>query len=90
MRYLMFLMKKYWFLFLIPVMIAISLGIISSDKKLAVFMPDDRSEYSILRESETEPLPEMSLFRSDRIHLEMDVPTLWDHVIKSGFDTFID
>ena len=90
MRYLMYLVKKNWFLILVPVTIALSLGIISSDKKLAVFTPENRKEYTIVREPETEPLPDMSLFRSDRIRLEMDVPTLWDHVIKSGFDTFID
>ena len=90
MRVLIYLLKKYWFAVVVVVMVAIFFGIISSNQKLAVYTKDDRAEYTVIKEEETEFLPDTGLFQSDRIHLSMEVPSRWNHVLKSGHDTFID
>ena len=90
MRVWIYLLKRYWFAAAVVVMVAIFFGIISSNQKLAVYTKDDRAEYTVFKESETEYLPDTGLFQSDRIRLSMEVPSLWNHILKSGHDTFVD
>lgn len=85
------LVKKYWFFVVVPVMLVVFFIFMRSGRHLTVYVPDgSNSEYTIPeQEEETEKSYGATMWKSDKIPLEMPVPKGWSRVTKDGYDTFI-
>ena len=81
---------KYGFMVLIPVFVIIFLHMMKKDQRLAVYTENDKSEYTVKQETETEFLLGLETYKSDKLDLSIDIPEGWKKVIKSGYDTFVD
>ena len=85
------LLKKYWFFIIVPVMLTAFFFFMRSGRHLKVYVPGEgKSVYTIEEpEPETEETFGATLWRSDRIALQMPVPEGWSRVTKDGHDTFV-
>lgn len=81
---------KFWYLYVIGIMIVGFILIATSKKQLNAFRPGvDDSTLTVESEKVTEKNVPTEAYKCDDIDLVLQVPQGWNRVTKSGFDTFI-
>lgn len=88
MRKLRRIFGKFWYLFVVGIMLAIFLTVITKQDDLSVYTGNN-SRYTIEPETEIEKNFDSQAYINNVIGLSMRIPADWTYIVKDGFDTFV-
>lgn len=81
---------RFWYIFVVAIMVVGFLIIATSKKELKVYDSEKgKSTYTIEQETETEKVIVSDTYFNNEINFVMQIPEGWEHVIKDGYDTFV-